>query len=192
MRFYPTYSRRNWVQAQAHYTAAALLFAFAFCLRRVDQVMSYNGVITSLCDFFDRGKARRKQYMTSERVKWIQYKGKRIMHADFSNFKDEAVYLKAIEEMEAEVLQQPKGKKILTLIDFTDSIATTVITERSKQMTTATRAAGIPDSPTALVGVSGYKKAIVQAMQFFRPDIHLSDSIEAAKDWLIEQADKDK
>lgn len=126
----------------------------------------------------------------SERIRWIQHKGKKILFVDYSRLQDEEKYLRAIEEMEAEVLKQPKGKKILTLVDGTDSIATTVITERSKRMMATSKESGIPDSPTALVGMTGFKKAIIQAMQFFRPDIHISDSIEAAKDWLIEQVDK--
>ena len=126
----------------------------------------------------------------SERIQWIEYKGKRILFVDYSKLREEEPYLKAIEEMEAEVLKQPKGTIILTLIDFTGSIATTAITERSKKMTAAAKAAGIPDSPTVLVGIAGFKKSIVQAMQFFRPDIHLADSVEAAKDWLVKQVDK--
>jgi len=128
--------------------------------------------------------------MMSEHVKWIQYKGKRILYVDYSRIRDEQKYLKAIEEMEAEVLKQPKGHKILTLMDMTGSLATTAITERSKKMTATSKEYGIPDSPTALVGLSGFQKAIVQAMQFFRPDIHLAVSIEAAKDWLVEQVNK--
>jgi hypothetical protein len=37
------------------------------------------------------------------------------------------------------------------------------------------------------VGLSGFKMAVVQALAFFRPDLHTADSVEAAKDWLIEQ-----
>lgn len=126
----------------------------------------------------------------SERIRWIQHKGKKILFVDYSNLRDEKEYLTAIAEMEAEVLKQPKGKKILTLIDFTGSIAFTAITERSKQMTARAKEAGIPDSPTAVVGITGFKKAIVSALQFFRSDIHLFDSIEAGKGWLVEQVDE--
>jgi hypothetical protein len=64
------------------------------------------------------------------------------------------------------------------------------VTERGKRMTEAARAKGIPDSPTALVGLAGFQRAIVQAMQFFRGDIRMVESVEAGKDWLVEQMEK--
>ena len=41
---------------------------------------------------------------------------------------------------------------------------------------------GIPDSPTALVGNTGFSKAVALAIQFFRPDLYLADDVEAAKE----------
>jgi hypothetical protein len=76
---------------------------------------------------------------------------------------------------------------MLTLTDVTDTTMTPAITERSKRMVAAAREAGIPDSPTAMVGLTGFQKAVVQAMQFFRDDLYVASDIEAAKDWLVEQ-----
>ncbi len=124
----------------------------------------------------------------SNRFQWIEYKGHKILFVDWSGIRQEADYLKVIEELEAEILKLPKGQKILMLIDQTGSIASLAITDRSKRMMDTAKENGIPDSPTALVGNTGFSKAIVQALQFFRRDLHMADSIEDAKEWLIKQA----
>jgi hypothetical protein len=73
------------------------------------------------------------------------------------------------------------------LVDVTGSVLTPRITERNKAVEEKARESGIPDSPTALVGLSGFKMAVVQALAFFRPDLYIAESREAAKDWLTEQ-----
>jgi hypothetical protein len=119
---------------------------------------------------------------------WTQYKGKRILFVDFSNILEEAAHLKAIEELEVEIFKLPKEHQSLILIDQSGSIASKAVTDRSKQMMAAAKKKGIPDSPTALVGNTGFSKAVALAIQFFRPDIYLADDVEAAKEWLINRA----
>ena len=118
-------------------------------------------------------------------TQWIEHKGHRILFVDFSGIRDEVEYLGAFDEVEGEILSQPKGQKVLTLLDVSNSVLTRAITERAKRMTAAAKEAGIPDSPTAIVGMRGFQKAVVQAMQFFRQDIYIAESIEAGKDLLI-------
>ena len=44
---------------------------------------------------------------------------------------------------------------------------------------------------TAAVGVEGLQKYLVKAVQKFASiNIQVSDTVEEAKDWLVEQADK--
>jgi len=126
----------------------------------------------------------------SRYAQWIMHKGKRILFADYSNLRDEGEYLRAFDETEQALLGAPKGLMVPTLLDVTNTLLSPAITERAKKMTAAATAKGIPDSPSALVGLSGFQKAVVQAMQFFRRDIRIVDSIEAGKDWLVEQMDK--
>jgi hypothetical protein len=123
----------------------------------------------------------------SRYAQWIKHKGKRILFADYSGLRDEDEYLLAFDTTERELLRVPKGTMVPTLLDVTDTLLSPAITERAKKMTEAAKAKGIPDSPTALVGLSGFQKAVVQAMQFFRRDIRIVESIEAGKDWLVEQ-----
>ena len=125
------------------------------------------------------------------RVQWIEHRGKKILFCDYSNIHDEEDYIRAIVETEVEVLKQVPGTLILMLIDTTGSHITSRVTQRTRELAAAARKRGIPSSPTAIVGVSGpAQKAIVMAMQFLRPDLRTAESVAAAKDWLVGQADK--
>ena len=126
----------------------------------------------------------------SRYAQWIIHKGERILFADYSGLSDQEEYLRAMEETERELLKEPAGRMVPMLIDTSNTRSSPAITERGKQMSEAARAKGIPDGPSALVGLSGFQKAVVQAMQFFRRDIRMVDSMEAGKDWLVEQMDK--
>ena len=123
------------------------------------------------------------------RVQWIEHKGEKILFCDYSNIQDEEEFIQAIEETEPEVLKQAPGTLILMLIDATDSLVTSKVTARARELAAAARARDIPSSPTAIVGVSGpAKKAVIAAMQFLRPDLRGVESVAEAKDWLVSRA----
>jgi len=125
------------------------------------------------------------------RVQWIEHRGKKILFCDYSNIHDEEDYIRAIVETEVEVLKQVPGTLILMLIDTTGSHITSRVTQRARELAAAARKRGIPSSPTAIVGVSGAaQKAIVQAMQFLRPDLRTAESVAVAKDWLVSRVGK--
>ena len=126
----------------------------------------------------------------SRYAQWITYRGQRILFVDYSGLVDEEEYLAAIAETEKEVLKQPPGQMLPLLFDMTNTRASTAITDRAKRMTDSAKVRGIPDSPTVIVGVSGFQRAVVQAMQFLRRDLHLADSLEAAKEWLVQQLEQ--
>jgi hypothetical protein len=121
-------------------------------------------------------------------TQWIEHKGASILLVNYAGIKDEEEYMQAIDEFEAETLSQPKGRKMRVLVDVTDNLLAPRITERNKEVEQKARESGIPDSPTALVGLSGFKMAVVQALAFFRPDLYIAEGMEAAKDWLAKQA----
>ena len=121
-------------------------------------------------------------------TQWIEHKGVRILLVNYAGLQDEEEYMQAIDEFEAETLSQPKGHQIRALVDVAGSVLTPSITERNKAVEQKARELGIPDSPTAMVGLSGFKMAVVQALAFFRPDLYIAESAEAAKDWLAKQA----
>ncbi|MFL7792120.1 MAG: hypothetical protein AB8I69_08275 [Anaerolineae bacterium] len=125
------------------------------------------------------------------RVRWIEHKGERIIFCDYSNIRDEDEFIRAIVETETEVLKQAPGTLILMLIDATGSHITSAVTGRARELAAAARKKGIPSSPTAIVGISApAQMAIVMAMQFLRPDLHIAESIAAAKDWLVGRVSK--
>ena len=123
----------------------------------------------------------------SEYTKWIEHKDVKILYVNYAGIKDEDVYMRAIDDFEAEVMNQPKGHQMRVLVDVTDSVLTPRITERNKEIENKARESGVPDSPTAMVGLSGFKLAVVQALAFFRPDLYIADGVEAAKEWLVKQ-----
>lgn len=123
----------------------------------------------------------------NERIQWLQHRGKRILLIDLSNMRDEEKLLQMLEEAEAEVLRQPKGEKILTIFNTPNALVTTKITERGKQISDNAKLNGIPNGPVAIISSSGFQKAVISALQVVRKDIHPADSIEAAKEWLVNQ-----
>jgi len=123
-------------------------------------------------------------------IQWIEHKGQRILFANFVNIHEESEYMSALEEMEAEILKQPPGQFVPALMDFTNTRMTTAVTARSKQMMAAAKEKGIPDSPTAIYGLSGAQKAVALSIQFFRRDLYIASSLEEGKDWLVEQVRK--
>lgn len=125
----------------------------------------------------------------SKRVRWIEHKGERILFCDYTDMQSEETFIQALTETEAEVLKQAPGTLILMLIDTTGSRVTPQVTKRARELAAAARQKGIPSSPTAIVGLSSpAQQAILQAMQFLRPDLRTAESVLAAKDWLVSRA----
>jgi len=123
----------------------------------------------------------------SRYLQWVEHKGQRVLYVNFAGIQDEAEYLLAFDEMEQEILRQRTDVKFATVIDVTDTILTPAVTDRSRELMAAGKEAGIPDSPTAMVGMTGIQKAVVQALQFFRRDLYVAESLEEGLDWAAEQ-----
>jgi len=126
-----------------------------------------------------------REEQMSEHWQWIEHKGKRILFANFAGIKEEGTYLQAITDLEREILRQPKGQVIPLLMDVTDTRLNKAVSNRGKQMMETAKAKGVPDGPAALIGLSGLQKAIVLAIQLIRPDTRVFDSLEEAKDWIV-------
>lgn len=122
-----------------------------------------------------------------DHIQWLEHKGKRILCIDTSNMREEGKFLELLEDLEVEVLNQPEGQKILLLFNSPNTLVTTKITERGKQITVNAKAKGIPSGPVAIIGSTGFQKAVISALQVFLKDIHMAESIEEAKDWLAAQ-----
>lgn len=120
------------------------------------------------------------------RTIFIEHKGKELVFLDYSNIKRAEEYTEAMEETDKEFFSHGTDpKNNLTLINVTDSImCVEVMSEASKLRAKI----GGKDLLVAIVGVtSKLQRVMVNA---FSDNFFLADSLEEAKDWLIEQAIK--
>lgn len=123
----------------------------------------------------------------AEYFEWVNHKGKRVLLVKFSGIKEEKAYLQAVDSLEREILRQPRGQFIPLVMDVSDTRVTKGVTDKAKKMMATFKEKGVPDSPIALVGLSGAQKAIVMAIQLLRPDLHVAANMEDAKDWVVKQ-----
>jgi hypothetical protein len=118
----------------------------------------------------------------SDRVRWIEHKGAEILYVDYSGTSEEE-YVETIEAFKNELLKCPPGS-VVTLTNVADSTITEKVTEKFKELQEQTK--GISKAGAA-IGVTGFKRALAQLI---KRDLHFARSMEEAKDWLAEQANK--
>jgi len=120
----------------------------------------------------------------SKYVQWITHKGVRIV---FLNGKGlpEAENIAAQEELKEELLRDRSSPPVL--VDLSNTAMTQNTANKSKEVAAATKAAGLPDAPTAVVGLNKLQKAVAQ---LFGRGSHYFDSVDQAKEWLAKEDDK--
>ena len=97
----------------------------------------------------------------------------------------EAENFAAQEELKQELLRDRSSPPVL--VDLSNTVMTQKTSNKSKEVATATKAAGLPDGPTAVVGLNKLQKAVAQ---LFGRGAHYCDSIDQGKDWLVKEEDK--
>ena len=119
-------------------------------------------------------------------VQWVTHKGVRMV---FMNGKGlaEAENFAAQEELKQELLRDRSSPPVL--VDLSNTVMTQKTSSKSKEVAAATKAAGLPDGPTAVVGLNKLQKAVAQ---LFGRGSHFFDSLDQAKDWLAKEDDKRK
>ncbi len=117
-------------------------------------------------------------------AQFITYKGKRMLFVNAAGL-PEAECLVAFEELKQALIKEGKG--VLVLVDMSKTTMTQKITNKAKEATAATMAMGIKDKPNAVVGLTGLQKAVAQ---LFGRGLHFSNSIEEAREWLVQEDDK--
>ena len=119
-------------------------------------------------------------------VQWVEHKGVRIL---FMNGKGlaEAENFEAQEELKQELLKDRSSPPVL--VDLSNTTMTQKTSSKSKEVAAATKTAGLPDGPTAVVGLNKLQKAVAQ---LFSRGSHFFDSIEEAKEWLVKEENKRK
>ena len=120
------------------------------------------------------------------RVRFIEYEGRRIILLDFAGITDLDDGLAAVAEATSFIGAQPVGGDTMTLTDVTDTRYDRKIVEAFKQMTAANRpivraAAIVSDS-------SIHRAAISMIALFSRRKLQVFDSRAQALDWLAEQS----
>jgi hypothetical protein len=117
-------------------------------------------------------------------VQWIEHKGVRIL---FMNGKGlaEAGNLAAQEELKQELLRDRSSPPVL--VDLSDTVMTQKTSGKSKEVAGATKAEGLPDGPSAIVGLNKLQKAVAQ---LFGRGARYFDSIDQAKEWLAKEEKK--
>lgn len=121
---------------------------------------------------------------SSDRIRWVEHKGKRILLHDFSHITNPFDVLPAVEASRAIVAVQPKGS-LLTLTDVTGS-------RFNKEIVDALKGLANHNKPFvkagAVVGLSGLQRVVYVAItQFTGRRLPTFDTAEQAMDWLVEQ-----
>jgi hypothetical protein len=117
-------------------------------------------------------------------VQWITHKNKKILFLNANGLR-EAEYMVAQEELKQELLKARISA--LVLVDATGTEMTTKTTNKAKEVAAATKAEGIVDGPSVVVGLTGLQKAVAQ---LFGRGIHFSNTLEEAREWLVKEAEK--
>ena len=119
-------------------------------------------------------------------VQWIEHKGVRIIFLNGKGL-NEADNFSAQEELKEELLRDRSSPPVL--VDLSKTAMTQKTANKSKEVAAATKAAGLPDGPTAVVELNKLQKAVAQ---LFSRGSHFFDSIEEAKEWLVKEENKRK
>ena len=92
-------------------------------------------------------------------TKWVTYKDKRMLTVDVAGL-DEVEVIAGFEEMKQELFKD-RGAP-LVLVDITGIDMTTAVINKAKELTVATKEAGLKDGPNVLVGLTGLQKAVAR------------------------------
>ena len=117
----------------------------------------------------------------------IQYKEKEIYFIDYSNIKTSEEFLQTIKETGAfrEKVKAMGKKDLLILVDITGSYLNIEILDELKK---AGRIIKEITMKEAIVGITGYKRILLQIVQTFTNlNFKVFNTIQEAKSWLIEE-----
>ncbi len=121
-----------------------------------------------------------------KRVQWITHQGTRILYMDARDL-PEAEYIEAQEDLKQELLRDRSSPPVLVELSAKNTAMTPATTAKSRELAAATKAAKIPDGPTAIVGLTGLEKAVAQ---LFGRGSRFFDGLDEAKDWLVKEQSK--
>ncbi len=119
-----------------------------------------------------------------DRVKWIEHKGKRILHEDFSGLQDPKDIYEVTDTSTALICKQPEAS-VLLLTDVTGARYSPSVIKRleeNSKLTTPYMKAYV------MVGVKGLAMVVLEGFKVFTGlDVKLCDTLEEGKEWLVQQ-----
>lgn len=120
-----------------------------------------------------------------ERTRFIEHRGKKILLLDYSELRDPREALQEIARSKEMVARQPPGS-LLTLTYVRDARYDSSVIQAMKDLAAHNKPFV---KAAAVVGMSGIHRAVYQTLLLFtRRNIKAFDDMEAARDWLAEQA----
>ena len=115
---------------------------------------------------------------------WIVHKDRKILFADYANFKMDHESLKIEVDYITDILLNEPEKSVLLLVDVRETAGIPEITDCLKNSALKVKN---HVSKTAIVGVEGYRRFLLKAVAVFSGmQLTPIDDLEKAKDWLIE------
>ncbi len=117
------------------------------------------------------------------RVRFIEHKGRKILHIDFSGCKANEVF--EIITAAKEVIRSQPPASVYTLTDVTNTGFNTGVSDAMKEFTRHNKPYVVA---AAVVGVTGLKQIIFNAvMKFSGRHLSALDTLDEAKNWLARQ-----
>ncbi len=115
---------------------------------------------------------------------WITHKDNLIFFTNLSGFRSDVEALgRELDECGVVARQQPENS-VLLLVDVRDTVGSAEAVQLLKNSTVRTKK---HVRKTAVIGVSGYRKVLLDAInRFSGRNITAFDDLDAAKDWLVE------
>ena len=117
-------------------------------------------------------------------VQWVEHKGVKIVQLNGRGLSEEENFA-AQEELKQELLRVRTSPPVL--VDLSNTTMTQKTSAKSKELAAATKEAGLPDGPTAIVGLTGIQKAVAQ---LFSRGSHFFNNVDEAREWLAREQGK--
>ncbi len=118
----------------------------------------------------------------SDRVKWIEHKGVRILSADYSGLPEDQ-YCSTMDEVTAILRNEPTDSVVLVMANVSNTHASNKVRDKGKEVSDAMNR--FKATAYAVVGVTGLMKVIAKT---FTSGMYFASSEEDAKEYLVKQA----
>lgn len=120
-----------------------------------------------------------------DRIKWVEFSGKKILFVDYSNVNEDQ-FIEGIEEQEKES-ENAEGKTVLHLMDFTNAPMKKPAQKRADEMMANLQAKSF-SVQSACFGITGLQRIIASMV---KKDIFFAKHKLEALEWLSKTEDKD-